>query len=77
VVVAAVSMAASALDRLQVATDAYLESLKGPANDADRTVNERNYVTVLTALRTYIQRVGRQWTAGEFSYPDKCNPQAR
>lgn len=61
-----------ALDRLQAATDAYLESLKGGAAP---TPDQVDYATVIGALRSYMDDIHYRWKPNKFEYPQKACPQ--
>lgn len=56
----------AALDRLQAATQVYLDSLKGSAGD------NADFTTVITALRSYMDRIHYKWKRNKFTFPDQC-----
>jgi TRAP-type mannitol/chloroaromatic compound transport system substrate-binding protein len=60
-----------ALTRLKSAADAHLESLKGGSSPS---VDQKDYTKVITALRSYMKRIGYKWDAKNFDYsPEKCH----
>lgn len=58
-----------ALARLKAATDAHLDSLKGGATP---TVDQQDYAKVITALRSYMKRIGYKWNPRNFDYSPDC-----
>jgi TRAP-type mannitol/chloroaromatic compound transport system substrate-binding protein len=59
-----------ALARLKKATDAHLESLKGGATP---TIDQKDYTKVITALRSYMRRIGYKWDPKNFDYSPECH----
>jgi TRAP-type mannitol/chloroaromatic compound transport system substrate-binding protein len=61
-----------AIDRLQAATTAYLESLKGGASP---TVDQQDFATVIGSLRAFMADIHYKWKPNKFEYPAKACPQ--
>jgi hypothetical protein len=61
-----------AIDRLQTATDAYFESLKGGAVP---TVDQQDFATVIGSIRAFMADIHYKWKPNKFEYPDKACPQ--
>lgn len=58
-----------ALTRLKAASDAHLESLKGGPTP---TVDQKDYVKVITALRSFMKRIDYKWDPKSFDYSPDC-----
>jgi hypothetical protein len=58
-----------AIDRLQAATNAYLESLKGAG------VDHQDFATVIGSIRAFMADIHYKWEPNKFEYPDKACPQ--
>ncbi|HEX7508042.1 MAG TPA: hypothetical protein VF550_14795 [Polyangia bacterium] len=63
-----------ALARLKTATDAHLESLKGGAMP---TVDQKDYVKVINALRSYMKKINYKWDPKNFDYSPECGSGAQ
>jgi hypothetical protein len=61
-----------AIERLQAATDAYLESLRGGASP---TADQQDFATVIDSLRAFMADIHYKWKPNKFEYPAKACPQ--